>query len=79
MKKIMHNFEVHQNESVCRKIGHLGLEQVDMILGWYLLTELGLNLKLYEHVIKAVDGPFIGFATPVVDLGRYISKKLNTG
>ena len=24
----MHSFEVHSNESVCRKSGHLGLEQV---------------------------------------------------
>ena len=24
----MHNFEVHSNESACRKIGRLGLEQV---------------------------------------------------
>ena len=30
----------------------------DIILVQYLLTELGLNLKFSEHVIKADDGPF---------------------
>ena len=25
----MHNFEVHSNESACRKSGHLGLDQVN--------------------------------------------------
>ena len=30
----------------------------DMILGGYMLTELGLNLKFSEDVIKADEGPF---------------------
>ena len=30
----MHSFEVHSNERACRKIGHLGLEQVHMCLYW---------------------------------------------
>ena len=41
----------------------------DMILGGFLLTELGLNWKISEHVIKADDGPFKGSTTPMVDLG----------
>ena len=32
----------------------------DMILGRYLLTELGLNLKLSDYVIEANDGPSKG-------------------
>ena len=28
VEKIMHSFEVHLNESACRKSGHIGLEQV---------------------------------------------------
>ena len=50
-----------------------------MILGQYLITELGLNLKFYEHIIKADDGPFNKSKTPMVDLGPYIFKYLNTG
>ena len=50
-----------------------------MILGWYLLTELVLNLKLSEHIIKTDDGTFKGSKTTMVDLGSYIFKDLNTG
>ena len=49
-----------------------------MILGRDLLTELRLNLKLYEHVIEADDGPFNGSTIPMVDLCTYIFKDLNT-
>ena len=42
-----------------------------MILGRYILTELGLNLKFSEHVIEADDGPFKGSTTPMVDLVMY--------
>ena len=44
----MHSFEVHSNESACRKSGGLGLDQVrcDMILVQDLLIGLGLNLNL---------------------------------
>ena len=28
LKKVMHSFEVHSNESACTKSGRLGLEQV---------------------------------------------------
>ena len=44
----------------------------DMILGRYLLIELGLNLKFSEHVIESDDGPFKGSTTPMVDLGMYV-------
>ena len=53
-------------------------DRYDMILGRYLLTELGLNLKFSEHVIKADDGPFKGSTAPMVDFGTYIFKDLNT-
>ena len=32
-----------------------------------------------DHVIKARDGPFKGSTTPMVDLGTYTFKILNTG
>ena len=51
----------------------------DMILRRYILTELVLNLKFSEYVIKAGDGTSNGSTTPMVDLGTYISKDLNTG
>ena len=51
----------------------------DMILVRYLLTELGLNLKFFEHVIKSDDGDFNGPTIPMVDLGAYIFKYLNAG
>ena len=43
----------------------------DMILGRYLLTELGLNFKLSDHIIKADDGIFTEYTMPMVDLGTY--------
>ena len=50
-----------------------------MILGRDILTELGLNLKLFENVIKFDDGRFKGFTTAMVDLSTYAFKILNTG
>ena len=50
----------------------------DIILGQDLLTELILNLKSSEHFIKADYGTFKGSTTPMVDLGKYIFKNLNT-
>ena len=50
----------------------------DMILGWDLLSELALNLKLSDHIIEADGGPFKGSTTPMVDLGTYEFKNLNT-
>ena len=50
-----------------------------MIIRQYILTELGINLKLSELVIKAGAGPFKGSTTTMVDLGTYVFKYLNTG
>ena len=50
----------------------------DMILGRYLSKELGLNLKFSDNVIEYYDGPFKGSKAPVVDLGTYEFKYLNT-
>ena len=43
----------------------------DMILGRDLLTELGLNVKLSNHVIEGDGRPFKGSTAPMVDLGMY--------
>ena len=43
----------------------------DMILGRYLLTALGSNLKFSDLVIEADYGPFKGSTAPMVDLGTY--------
>ena len=51
----------------------------DMILGRYLLTSLGLNLNLSEHVIKS-DGGLLKFSSaPMVDFGMNGFKDLNIG
>ena len=50
-----------------------------MIIGRYLLSELGLNSKFPEHVIEADDGPFKESTAPMVDLDTYIFKYLNIG
>ena len=49
-----------------------------MILGQDLLTYLGSNLKLSEHVIEADDGIFKGSTTPMVNLGTYESNDFST-
>ena len=49
-----------------------------MILGRDLITELGLNFKWSNQIIEADDGPFKGFKSPMVDLGTYEFKDLNT-
>ena len=51
----------------------------DMILGRYLLTALGLNLKFSDCVIEADDEAFKGSTSSMVDLGTYEFKYLNTG
>ena len=43
----------------------------DILLGRYILTALGLNLKIYYHVIEANGGPFKSPAASMVDLGAY--------
>ena len=54
-------------------------DRYDMILGQDLLTQLGLNIEFSEHFIKSDDGHFNRSTTPMVDLGTYIFKILNTG
>ena len=51
----------------------------DIILRQEILTELGLYLKLYKHVIKVDYVPYKGSITPMVDFVTYIFKYLNTG
>ena len=51
----------------------------DMILSGYILLALVLNLNIFYHVIKADDGPLKGLTVPVVYLGTYEFKTLNTG
>ena len=50
-----------------------------MILGRYILTALGLNIKFSDNVIEADDGPFKGSTAPMVDLGMYSFTYLNAG
>ena len=51
----------------------------DIILGRYILTALGLNIKLSYHVIEADYEPFKSSTVPMVDLGMYSFKYFNTG
>ena len=51
----------------------------DMILARDILTELLLNLKYSKHVIEEYDGPFMGATAPMIGLGAYLFKDLNTG
>ena len=50
-----------------------------MILGRDILTSLVLNLIFSEHVIKTYYDPLTGSPAPMVDLGAYECKILNTG
>ena len=51
----------------------------DIILGRDLLIILGLNLKCFDHAIEADYGTFKGSTSPMVDLGMYEFKDLNSG
>ena len=51
----------------------------DMILGRYMITSLVLDLKLSDSVIKGVGGLFDNNIAPMVNLGTYESKNLDTG
>ena len=51
----------------------------DIILGRYLLTLLGLNIKSSEQVIEVDYGPLKGLTAAVVDLGGYQFIYLNMG
>ena len=69
MKIVTRNCHVDDSDKV----------RYDMILGRYSLTVLVLNLKLSDHVIKADDRPLKGLTAPMVDIGVYELKNLNTG
>ena len=51
----------------------------NMILGRDILTALGLDLELSDYIIETNDGPIKGSTEPMVDLGTYEFKYLNTG
>ena len=51
----------------------------DIILGRDILTELGLNIKFSGHVIEAYYRTFKESRAPMVDLGTYKFKYLDTG
>ena len=51
----------------------------DMILGRVLLIEFEFNSKLSDHIIESNSWPFKGSTAPMVDLGAYELKNLNTG
>ena len=46
-------------------------EIYDMILARYIWRTLGLNLKLFSHVIESKDEPFKGSMEPMVDMVTY--------
>ena len=50
-----------------------------MILGGDILTQLGLNIKLSEHVIKTDYGTLKESQAPMVDLSTYEFRNLNEG
>ena len=47
-----------------------------MILGRYLLTDLGLDDKFSENIIIGCGAPFKGCSAPMVDLSTYYFKPL---
>ena len=51
----------------------------DMILGRDVLTALGLYLKFSNYIIEGYYGYFKGSLAPMVDLGTYEFKYLETG
>ena len=52
LRKFMHGFEVHSNESACRKSGRLGLDQVK--------GDMGASARVITSRIKTVGVPKIG-------------------
>ena len=48
----------------------------NMILGRYLLTALGLDVKFFENIILGGDGQFKGYSSPMVDVSAYDFKPL---
>ena len=51
----------------------------DMILDTDILTDLGLNLKLYDNVIESDDGHFKVSTALMVNIGSYEFEDFNTG
>ena len=51
----------------------------EIILGRDLLTDLGINLNVFDHIIEADYGKFKGSTAPMVDMGTYEFKYLETG
>ena len=49
----------------------------DIILGRYLLTELGINLNIFKHAIEAGGGPLKYFTVPMIYFDMYTFKDLN--
>ena len=47
-----------------------------MILGRYLLTSRGLDLKLSDNILIGGAGPYEGCSSPMVDLSNYEFKSL---
>ena len=43
------------------------------------INKIRIKSKISEHVIESDDGLFIGVTAPMVDLGAYLFKDLNTG
>ena len=78
MRKIMHSFEVHSNESACRKSGRLGLEQVNNGPVLYVKLKKVLNgllrseILLYKELLKELK--YYGFK--VIPLESCVSKEL---
>ena len=50
----------------------------NMILDRYILKYLGINLQLSDHVIEWYDRIFKESTSPMVHLGTYTFKDLNT-
>ena len=68
MKIVTWNWHVDDSDKV----------RYDMILGRDSLTGLLINLKLSDRVIYLDDGPLKGLTAPMLDLGMYELKILNT-
>ena len=54
-------------------------DRYDTILGRDLLSALFFNKRLCDHVIEAENGPLKVLTSPMVDMGTYEFKDLNTG
>ena len=61
------------------RVDDSGKSRYDMILGRYILTELGLNLKFCNHFIEGYVKPFKVSKAPIVYLGKYESTVFEIG